>query len=499
MERKYRVLVAEDEPLILAGLKFFVEQWGRTEWMEEAYNGKDALEKCLANHPDIIISDIRMPGMDGIEMLEAIRQAGLKTRLVFYSGYAEFDYAREAIRLGAFDYLLKPIQQEKLCEVLDKAAAEIISEEEKYTSIREKKNQMEAICEVLWIGNTINFEEFEKNAGMEFPEKKFQILALQSMETGNTDWTVSDKIYGICENVRYCRIRLGKNKVILLLNLSKELDNQRALHIAETIFSIKLRGGSSSCADRKEKVSTLMEEAEAAFATAELLERNHIISYYKPAKENFAFYKKRMLESIVEKDTKRVGAVLEHFWSKLQNEEIMLTQMIDLYNEILALLSEKNKYYEQYEKADVSYLREMIHKKSEFYELFLNLFEEDEMEFRDTEMTVHQAIRDIEQNYREEITLNSLGDKYHISISYLSAMIKKETGHTFTELITNLRIEKAKELLAKDNIAVSEVTELVGYNDYFYFTKLFKKCVGITPSKYRKMLENMEQDKEKTS
>lgn len=151
MEHKYKVLVAEDEPLILAGLKFYVEEWGYASAIEEAPNGKVALEKCYSFAPDIIVSDIRMPGMDGLTMLQEIRKTGLKTKVIYYSGYAEFEYAREAIRLGAFDYLLKPIIQDKLYEVLDNAAAEIDAEEEQHLEIGRKRERMEVVCEFLWV------------------------------------------------------------------------------------------------------------------------------------------------------------------------------------------------------------------------------------------------------------------------------------------------------------------------------------------------------------
>lgn len=490
MERRYKILIAEDEPIILAGLKLFAGEWGRAEEpIGEASNGKEALEKCLAAPPDIVISDIRMPGMDGIQMLDEIRKAGLETKIIFYSGYAEFEYAREAVRLGAFDYLLKPIQQENLWKVLDAAAEEIASHEEKYDSIQEKKSQMEAVLEALWMGNKIDFEQFEKNIKLEFPEEKFQILAVQSIEDGDTDFGEPDKIYGIFDNIRYCRIGLGKNKMALVLNLPEELSGKEALDMAEELLGTRLKGGSSRCAGRKERVSVLMEEAEVAFATSELIGGSRIV-VYQTSDDIADFIKRRILEGILENDGNKAGAVIEYLWGALQREEIMLTQAIDIYNELLTLLLQQDRYYDQYEKADVNCIREIIHTKSDMYHLFMNLYKQKEIESRNTEMTVYQVIKDMEQNFREELTLSSLSEKYHISISHLSAMIKRETGHTFTEHITNLRIESAKELLAQGNITVSEVIELVGYHDYFYFLKLFKKCVGVTPSKYRKMLES---------
>ena len=489
MEHKYKVLVAEDEPLILAGLKFYVEEWGYASAVEEAHNGKIALEKCFAFVPDIVVSDIRMPGMDGITMLKEIRKNGLKTKVIYYSGYAEFEYAREAIRLGAFDYLLKPIIQDKLYEVLDNAVAEIDAEEQR-TAIERKRERMEAVCEFLWSRSNISFDEFQEDMAMEFPKEQFQVLVLENASSEQK--LISEQMYGSFENIYYCRIMLGSNKILLVLNVDQVLQKEEALKTAEQIFGIILKGGVSRSAGRKSKVALLMEEAEAAFATEELMEKAQIVMY-QPLNENVSFYKKRILNGILEDDAEKVHSILEYLWDMMQQEELMITQIMDMYNELLTLLSEKNPYYEQYEKADVNYMKELIHTKAEFYQFFMNLFKEKNVEFGNTEMAVDQVIQEIEQNYQTELTLSSLCEKYHISISYLSTMIKKKTKHTFTEYLTNLRLEYAKKLLVEEKITVSEVTEMIGYNDYFYFTKLFKKYVGVTPSKYRKMSTDHDQ------
>ncbi len=483
MEHKYKVLVAEDEPLILAGLKFYVEEWGCASAVEEAHNGKIALEKCLSFAPDIVVSDIRMPGMDGITMLKEIRKNGLKTKVIYYSGYAEFEYAREAIRLGAYDYLLKPIIQDKLYEVLDNAVAEIDAEEQR-TAIERKRERMEAVCEFLWSGSNISFDEFQEDMAIEFPKEQFQVLVLENASSEQK--LISEQIYGSFKDIYYCRIMLGSNKILLVLNVDQALQKEEALKTAEQIFGTNLKGGVSRSAGRKSKVASLMEEAEAAFATEELMEKKQIVMY-QPMNENAGFYKKRMLNGLLEDDAEKVHNVLEYLWDMMQQEELMLTQIMDMYNELLTLLSEKDSYYEQYEKADVNYMKELIHTKAEFYQFFMNLLKEKNVEFGNTEMTVDQVIQEIERNYQTELTLSSLCEKYHISISYLSTMIKKKTKHTFTEYLTRIRLEHAKKLLTEGKLTVGEVTELVGYNDYFYFTKLFKKYVGVTPSKYRKM------------
>lgn len=484
MEHKYKVLVAEDEPLILAGLKFYVEEWGYASAIEEAHNGKVALEKCYSFAPDIIVSDIRMPGMDGLTMLQEIRKTGLKTKVIYYSGYAEFEYAREAIRLGAFDYLLKPIIQDKLYEVLDNAAAEIDAEEEQHLEIGRKRERMEVVCEFLWSGSNISFDEFQEDMAIEFPKDQFQVLVLENTSSGQK--IITEQIYGSFGDIYYCRIMLGSNKMLLILNVDQALQKEDALKTAELIFGTNLKGGVSRSAGRKSKAAALMEEAEAAFATEELMEETQIVMY-QPLNENAGFYKKRILNGIFENDIEKVHGMIGYLWDMMQKEELMLTHIMDIYNELVTLLSEKDPYYEQYEKMDVNYIREVVHTKAEFYLFFMNLIKEKNVEFCNTEMTVDQVIQEIDENYQTELTLSSLCEKYHISISYLSTMIKKKTKHTFTEYLTNNRLEHAKKLLTEGKLTVGEVTELVGYNDYFYFSKLFKKYVGVTPSKYRKM------------
>ena len=237
----YKVFLADDEAWITIGLKKLIE---KTELpfqvVGEAMNG--IVEE---KRPDLLITDIRMPGYNGLELMEQMKKKNLDTQVIFLSGYAEFEYARRAVQLGAFDYLVKPVKYEGLKKVLD----------------------------------------------------------------------------------------------------------------------------------------TFMETFE------------------------------------------RDGAIREE---NLQ-EEVNLS-------------------------------------------------------------TVQAVISELQKNYMKDITLTSISEKHNISISHLSEMIRDELGMSYSEYIISKRIQRAKELLADETLSVNEVGEAVGYKDYYYFTKVFKRVVGITPSKYRKNL-----------
>lgn len=241
----YQVLLIDDEPWALYGLKTLID-WEALGYRiaGEAENGLKAMELLKKGNIDVAISDIRMPGMDGIQLMETIQEEKLPVEVILVSGYSEFEYARKAVRYGAFDYLLKQVSAEELTDVLRRLSD-----------------------------------------------------ALKGREQGAPD----------------------------------------------------------------------------------------------PLKE---------------------GAHLSH----------MMTEVM----------------------------------------------------------------RDIDEGFPRDILLNELAKKYSISSGHLSNLIKKETGSTYTEHITRRRIEKAKELLKDDSLSILEVAEQVGYGDYFYFTKLFKRQTGLSPSKYRK-------------
>ena len=238
----YSVYIADDEMWVIVGLKKRIEKTGLTfQVVGEANNGVMALEEIEKKKPDILFTDIRMPGYNGLELLELLRKKELDTKVVLISGYAEFEYAQSAIRNGAYDYLLKPIDQDKLQTVLER------------------------------------------------------ILGDGSTESGNVQELVAPS-------------------------------------------------------------------------------------------------------------------------------------------------------------------------------------------------TIRKIMDEIKEHYTENITLTGLAEKYSISVSYLSELLKEHLQLSFSEYISSKRIQKAKELLADDSLSIEQIAEQTGYNDYFYFTKVFKKNTGISPSKYRKNL-----------
>lgn len=248
----YKVFLADDEMWISFGLKKLIEKSELPfQVIGEATNGVTTLEELEDKKPDVLFTDIRMPGLTGLELLEQINEKNLTVKVVLISGYGEFEYAQSALRMGVFDYLLKPVEQEQLNVVL------------------------------------------------------MRLLTAIRIERGNT-------------------------------------------------------------------------EAE-------------------------------------------------------QPEELINATMMK------------------------------------------------------------RIIREIKQNYTQNVTLSGLSEKYGISIGYLSSQLKSELGLSFTEYITSKRIQRAKDLLADENLSIDAITELTGYNDYFYFTKVFKKITGISPSKYRKNMNETEE------
>lgn len=242
----YKIFLADDEIWVIMGLKKLIEKTGAPfRVVGEANNGIVALEEIEEKKPDVLITDIRMPGMDGLQLMQMIQEKNLETRVVLVSGYAEFNYAQQAMRMGAVDYLLKPVETEALAEVME-------------------------------------------------------------------------------------RLEIMLNK------------------------------------DGK-----------------------------KPEEQTDEELNPSVLESIIE---------------------------------------------------------------------------------------------EIRKNYKDNITLTKLAERYNISAGHLSSLLKEELGMPFSEYITSKRIQRAKELLDDESLSVDTIAREVGYKDYFYFTKVFKKAVGISPSKYRKNL-----------
>lgn len=532
----YKVIIVDDEPLIRRGLRYKVD-WNSLgfEIIGEASNGLDALNLLNSAGADVVITDMKMPVMDGIKMLESIKQASLMTRVIVVSAYSSFDYTHAAVKCSAFDYILKPIDGNELTEVLLRVKASIESEMGPQEMSKYPAGIRQPIPEIkdkflksffssqLISENNLESQLVDLNLSPDL--KKYICLAimipeLTSMvkETFNEDYdkafacitrliqnialnksfsvtTFRSNIYmynfyviigfetedsttvDIIENLKNDLEAFLMNSIII--GVGKEINN---LHEINTSFTQAL---DALCYRR------IINESCIIFSD-DLRRRNFTLINYSSENEN-AF-----LTSLEICNFEEMEHNIYQLFDCIRNvQDISFRQVYKLFSELLFLCDRVLRKYdinlEQIFKQDITSIDYIACKASLpqlehwFSEIVFNIMHFI-MDKKASNMSnvVDEIKSYIETHYFEDLSLNDLSQKFYINKSYLSALFKKRTGQTFIDFLTSVRMDKACELLAGNNrYKVYEIARLVGYTDKKYFSKLFKKLNGINPEEYK--------------
>lgn len=415
------MLLIDDEYLVRKGIRETID-WSEygIEIIGEASDGEDGLEMALKFTPDIILTDIRMPFMDGLEFMAKLRESGLNSSILVLSGHEDFSYVRTALQHGAADYLLKPIDNKHLISTVMKVAEKIKEERSTQLYFKRLKDELSTIkkqfLRELIIGNIQDKSEIQDKL-------KFYEIPLET--SGN--YVIS--------------IRINEYNLVL-----QQLSPQELLEF-----------------------KTLIVNNIAQFL---LLNSKFMGIVIEKDDEEWVV----ILHMLDSQDT-GVGLVKERCTELVNRVKKEFSQPIsigisDICNEIEAISSAYKDAY------TASYFKLLPGSSCVVYTK-----EKDAVGFR---REIREAINYIKNNYAKDITVELAAKELFISSSYLMHLFKDELGKTFNECITEYRIQVAKELLKDPQYKIYEVSENVGYGDVKYFSQVFKKVTGMSPSEYIK-------------
>ncbi len=406
-----KVLIADDEDRVCR-LIYRLIKWDELD-MEVAaiaHNGLEVLSMIEEHRPDIVITDIRMPGLDGLEMIRRAKELDGTLEFIIISGYRHFEYAQNAIRYGAGDYLLKPVKEAELYSVLERMRNQYqmrhnqITQEERYkaliqnnrdrlrttffTDVVLKHSAPERINSLEWINETYHYE---------FSEGYFQIVILK----------VDSIAFNREENLDYIQKKIvdlaGKKLKALVFDKEYFLEESRCM----------------------------------------------ILLNYRPEKE-MEIYKA---------------------FKSLINELMLQNDIFESLKVTAGLGStEKEAVFDFVSEVILTSIGEAVKRKQE-----------------EGKRPIREAKNYIRLHYKDALTLEKVSGVVDLNASYLSALFKKETGKTFLEYLTKVRMDKAKEMLKETNETISAICQEVGYSDTKYFVKCFQKYTGLKPNQYRKV------------
>lgn len=534
-----KVFLVEDEMVIRRGIKNSID-WEKEGYIfcGEASDGELAYPMIIKEKPDILITDIRMPFMDRLELCKLVKKELPNIKILILSGYDEFDYAKEAIRLGVTEYLLKPISSGKLLEALNGVSESIRREKEDKDLVRKYMEEMrentehekQKFFEQMIAGNLSMADALEtgKKYEMNLSAGMYNLLLFrftlgeENRKSGELLGEAEYAIEKLTERLEYVfEFQRGvEGWAFLLMADNEEQMSERVKELSKDLEEIMKNystiayfGGIGQPVARLRELEESFREAERALAARFTMELNRIISV-----EDI-----RMAQNVDTLDDieitsfgeiEKTRTMLEKFLNNGAEDEI--DEFVDVYINELPEENLKSVLMRQYIIMDAYIVMMSFCEKIEGIEGEMQAQSEELKNSMKTSQTLEEiknyirmllkkiiGVRDtisgrrysdiieiakdqIRKTYMsDEISLNTIAAEVGMSPSYFSSIFSKEMGKTFVEYLTEIRMDRAKELLMCSSMKTSEIGYEVGYKDPHYFSYIFKKTQNCTPKEFR--------------
>lgn len=471
MERVHKVLIVDDESWIVESLKDFLD-WNSYGFdvIGQAYNGLEALEAIEKYKPEIVFTDVRMPEMGGLELIQKAKELPYHVHFVVVSGYSEFAYAKEALLLGAIAYCLKPFDENEFIEVLIKLKGTLEALE------TPKESRIIHLLDDPSTENQLKLQN-ELNKYSLLEQSTDEIVIMVSIGPGELPYLTE----------RVIKLKTGTFKTAYILS---ERHAEILMNTYKEVLPNNLKGLGVSAPTKS------MQEIKHKIECADLLAYQYFIVNWNGPFLLQSYKQKELNEqlqllddAIREKDDVAVHQIFGRIVSFFKEGELSIQHALQVYNLTVSFLFKlgqtENMLY-SYEQL-TQYYKNVFMMLDELKSLTVRYLRNSDLLNQETKnQSLNAILQFVKQNFYQEITLQSLGDQYYLNPSYISQLFRRGVGMTFTEYLAKLRIDYACELLDKGNTSVNDIADKTGYHDYFYFTRVFKKMTGKTPTQYRK-------------
>lgn len=528
----WKVAIIDDDRQVLKGMKQVIpwEEIG-AELVGESLNGERGLELIREKKPDIVITDIYMPVMNGMKMIETLRKESFEGKILIHSGYSDFEVARQALRLQVEDYLSKPVSRNTITEVLQRAIASI--ENENHSKIEQEKlrDQLDEYepyvrkeqLKTVVTGTASNWNEMTLFCKKE-EDQSHIVLGIEILRTTRmSDVRTPDRLlfrFAIkniikeilqAEKRSYDYVELHGYHAALILHFEKNavysehIDLIRALarkiiECVQVYLNITIRIGIGRFTENWSNLSDSLEEAFQPlgpdvrvfqstgvfeYASTECSSSAQMHTAAKPIK----FYQ-QLIEDIKTTQGKNAEKIIEKYMATLKGSTVppqfslLGAQFWAIFS--FALVDEDIRLNDIFQDHTIENELSKIYTYDQ-YEAWLQgiirqLCDQQCQESFKHKMAIDFIKQYIRDNYAKDITIADLADKVFISRNYLSQVFKNATGETINNYIISVKMEEAKRLIMERKYKIYEVANKVGYNNIPYFSTTFRKYFGITPA-----------------
>jgi two-component system response regulator YesN len=531
----YSVFAVDDEPIVLEGIRSKIDWEGSGfTFAGEATDGEIALSMIHEIKPDILITDIKMPFMDGLQLAEAIKRTQPWIKIIILSGHDEFDYAKKAISIGIEDYLLKPFTPEELLTSLNKTAAQIDKERKQMsdiTRLREELKTSEALIKKEFLNNLVHGSEemstvIQKSSelGLNLISRYYKVLISRiESRSGNTQTQqeacslLNSYSTAINEAVSFFH---HSNLLVCIFKGSTQTElDDNTFRAAETISHIATKNEDCTVLTAMGKTVEHLSQLKVSYEDAKKIleantnKENRIISSDDltdsagdgaaadalldlnegdPLVDKLKYAAKGDIQSIIEESMELIKKNPDQF---SVFASYLLVDLIFAVSKLVEKLGGNIKELNP-EILQRKFIDDAVSDEERFtktLEQVLNFA----LEYRDSKVTgkyadvILKAKRYIEENYADQnTTLTTVAEEVALSPNHFSTIFSQECKTTFIEYLTNVRLENAKRLMRETDMKGYDIAYECGFSDPHYFSYIFKKNTGLSPREYKLSLEN---------
>lgn len=540
----FRLLVVEDEEMIRNKI-IYNTNWKEHGFVEvlQASNGMEALDIVRKNNIDIVITDIQMPEMNGIELIREIKSLNRGIKCIIITAYAEFEYAKESVKLNVNDYILKPFKSKDLLDIVKKLSEEINRERNERVEVENLRRQLrenkKALREKLFndllsnsyigdIESDLNYLELSKLRNREYfiavininnfmeliieedEEQKYIVnLSFYNLVTKFLTYLEKDTSDTSEDRLVYSVINYKIDQLVIVVyedidKFTSAFEDLIKLGRMELGFCITIGIGN------KYKNLTDVHISYREACSAALLDRvygREIVYIFNDLNFGNKVYSKQLhiLGDTKLYDDLKIGAFPEikndivDIITQIKSSKLELEAINTIiYNVVLLSCKTINELgYDIFEimgedfnlHFDVKEINNLVQLEEWLLSFFYKVNEYINQKRSNRNQKLLSKVKDyVDGNYSENITLTSISKDFGISSGYLSVLFNDYIGQNFIDYLTNLRIQSAKNLLKSTDLKIYEIADRVGYRDAYYFSTAFKKIVGINPTDYREKL-----------